>query len=434
MTILHVDLNSYFATVEQQQNPFLRGKPVGIVKDLGRACVISASREAKLDGIKTGSNIFEARLLCPRLILIKADFDKYLHYTKAFFSLIRSFAPQIHLFSLDEAFLDVSDCVRLYGSAERLAEKIQERIFQRLGGWVTASIGIAGNYMLAKLAGDQSPKGGYFRITTGNRDRILAAARPADICGIGPRLAERLAGLGINNVLTIRALSDKVLRHRFGPFWGLELRRIAWGEDSHLFSFLDRNEHMKGVGRTITGTRPCDDEDEIRRVIRNLVEEVTLKLRQMDMAGRQVSMFLEGGTPWLGVYGGPESNALQWPEEHRVWYRRRTLKYYVRHPDEVFNLLYLGIYRSWKRSFPIIRFGVRLGLVRPISEIPDCWLPSWKKREKVWHAVDSINEKYGLFSVRSATLLKSTIIHPEVTGYLGDKLYQFRDKEAVSPS
>lgn len=425
-TILHVDLNSYFATVEQQQNPRLRGKPVGIVKDLGRACVIAASREAKQEGVKTGFSVFEARLLCPRLVLIKADFDKYLHYTKAFFSLIRSFTPEVHLFSLDEAFLDASGCVSLYGSAELLAESIQQRIFQRLGGWVTASIGIAENYMLAKLAGDRAPKGGHFRITRRNLDRILATARPTDICGIGPRIAEKLAGLGVSNVTKIRRLSDKALRYRFGPFWGPQLKRISWGGDSHLFSFLDRNQHMKGVGRTITGLRLCDDEDEIRRVIRNLVEEATLKLRQMEMAGREVSIFLEGGTPRPQFDGRGEPRL----KENRIWYRHRTLKYYVRHPDEVFDLLYLGFYRNWRRAFPIIRFGVRVGLLEPMEKIPTCWLPSWKKRENLWQAVDAINKKYGFLNVRCATLLRGNIIRPEVTGYLGDKLFQMKEEEA----
>ena len=407
MTILHVDLNSYFATIEQQQNPYLRGKPIGIVKDIGRTCIIAASHEAKQHGVKTGSNVHDAKHLCPQITLVKADFDKYFHYTKRFYTLIESFTPKVHLFSLDEAFLDATDCMNLYGSAEPLAEKIQERMYKDLGSWVTASIGISKNYMLAKLAGEYAPKGGYFRITKHNLDEILETCKLTDICGIGPRLAEKLKNTGVTNLLQIRTLDDAILKQRFGPFWGPELKRIAHGQDSHLFSFLDTNEYMKGVGRTITGFRLCDDEDQIRQIIRNLIEEATMKTRQMDMAGRHLSIFLEG--------------------ENRIWHRHQTLKYYVRHPDEVFALLYNGFYKRWQRSFPIIRFGVRVSLLKPMSEISGCWLPQWQKRERIWKAVDTINEKYGLFSIRPGTLLKSKIIRPEVTGYLGDKLYQFRD-------
>lgn len=409
-TILHVDLNSYFATIEQQQNPDLRGKPVAIVKDIGRTCIIAASKEAKQFGIKTGSNVYDAKAVCPKIILVKADFDKYFHFTKRFYTLIRSFAPQVNLFSLDEAFLDATDCLNLYGSAENLARKIQERIYKEMGNWVTASTGIARNQMLAKLAGEYAPKGGYFKITKQNLDIALAMCELTDICGIGPRLAKKLKDIHIANLLEIRKLSDAILLEHFGPFWGLELKRIAKGENSHLLTLLDTNEHMKGVGRTITGFHLSDCEQEIRQIIRNLIEETTLKIRQMDMAGRHISIFLQG--------------------ENKVWYRQRTLKHYVRHPDEVFQLLYNGFYKHWQRSFPIIRFGVRISLLKPIRELTHCWLPQWEKRERVWNAVDVINQKYGLFSIRSGALLKSKIIRPEVTGFLGDKLYQFRTSES----
>ena len=311
-TILHVDLNSYFATVEQQQNPKLRGKPVGIVKDIGRACIIAASKEAKKQGIKTGSSVFDARYLCPSLVLVKADFDKYLHYTKRFYRLVRSFTPEVHLFSLDEAFLNATDSLSIYGSAENLAGKIQERIAKEMGSWVTASIGIAKNYMLSKLAGEYAPKGGYYRIRDRDLDRILATCKPRDICGIGPRIAEKLSNTGISNLLQIRALPASLMKQRFGPFWGPELQRIACGNDSHLLSLLDGNSEMKGVGRTITGVRLCDSEAEIRTTIRNLTEEATSKIREMDMAGRHLAVFLEG--------------------EEQIWYRPPPPRYHLPHP------------------------------------------------------------------------------------------------------
>lgn len=406
-TILHVDLNSYFATIEQQQNPFLRGKPVGIVKDLGRTCIIAASQEAKKFKVKTGSSTFAARQVCPHIILIKADFNKYFYYTKRFYDLIQSFTPQVHLFSLDEAFLDATDSLDFYGSAEALAEQIQNQIFSQMGNWVTASIGIAKNYMLAKLAGEFASRGGFFRITKKNLDQALYQSQLTDICGIGSRISKKLQNTGITNILQVRNLSDRILKERFGPFWGPELKRISFGQNSHLFSFLDVNQYMKGVGRTITGFKLCDDEQKIRQTIRNLIEEATSKIREMDMAGRHLLIFLQG--------------------QNQTWYRQQTLKYYVRHPDEVFNLLYNGFYKHWQRTFKIIRFGVRIDKLLPTNKITQSWLPGWKKRENLWQAVDIINQKYGLFSVRSGTLLKSKIIRPEVTGFLGDKLYQFKD-------
>lgn len=404
-TILHIDLNSYFATIEQQQNPFLRGKPVGIVKDLGRTCIIAASKEAKLEGIKTGSNTFEARKLCPQLILVKADFDKYQNYTQRFWTLIQSFSPETNLFSLDEGFVDATHCLNIYSSAENLATRIQKKIYQQMGDWVTASIGISYNRMLAKLAGEYAPKGGYFKINPNNLDKILAKSKFTDICGIGFALAEKLKNTGITNLLQIRKFDDSFLKKRFGTFWGPELKRIAYGHNSHLLTLLDTNQHMKGVGRTITGFKLCNNELKIRQTIRNLIEEATFKIRQMDMAGRHLSIFLQG--------------------ENQTWYRHRTLKHYIRHPDEAFDILYNGFYKRWNRSFQIIRFGVRIDMLLPNKQLTQCWLKTWKKREKIWQAVDKINQKYDLFTLRSGTLLNSQIIRPEVTGFLGDKLYQF---------
>jgi DNA polymerase-4 len=404
-TILHIDLNSYFATVEQQQNPFLRGKPVGIVKDLGRMCIIAASKEAKALGIKTGTGVPEAKKLAPKLILIKADFSKYKNYTQRFYKLIKAFSPEVNLFSLDEAFVEATQCLSLYDSAENLAILIQKHIYKDMGNWVTASVGISHNRMLAKLAGEYAPKGSYFRISQENLDSVLSNCKFTDICGIGYRLAEKLKNTGISNILQLRDLDGRALKARFGVFWGPELKRIAYGKESHVLTLLDTNQQMKGVGRTITAFKLCDDEQEIRQTIRNIIEEASLKIREMNMAGRHLSIFLEG--------------------EDQFWHRHRTLKHYVRHPDEIFSILYDGFYKKWQRRFKIIRFGVRIDTLKPFYELTQCWLPAWKKREKVWKAVDAVNHKYGLFSLRSATLLKANIIRPEVTGFLGDKLYLF---------
>lgn len=403
--ILHVDINSYFAAIMQQENPALRGKPVGIIKDVGRGCIIAASKEAKKLGVKTGCRVKDARLLAPKIILIPAEFDFYWNATKKLKSIFEAVTPDAEMFSLDEAFLPLHNCRYLYPDPHLLALKIQQTIKRELGEWVTCNVGISYNRLLAKMAGEISPKGSIFEITEANRDEILKTVEFKDVCGIGRRLEERLAAFGIQHPYEINYLTDEQLEKSFGPFLSKAIRKIGTGESSFILDRPDENPHMKSVGRTITGYKLCNSEAEIKRVLYNLMDEVTFKVRRMEMAGRYVSVFLEG--------------------EDKVWHSHLTLKYYVRHTKDMFDLLYNGLYKKWRRNFKVIRFGVGLGMLKPLTEIQPTLFSDWYKNEKLYKALDSISEKYGLFSVHSGILISKEIIRPEVTGYLGDKKYQF---------
>src|SRR3989344_3851041 len=123
--ILHVDLNSFFAQAEQQANPFWRGKPVGILKAAGRTCVIAASVEAKRHGVKTGARLSEAKKICPQIILVPADFDKYADITYRFINICKSYSPYVEVFSLDECFIDVTETEKFWGGAGNIALEIK---------------------------------------------------------------------------------------------------------------------------------------------------------------------------------------------------------------------------------------------------------------------------------------------------------------------
>jgi len=404
--ILHVDINSYFATLLQQENPNLRGKPVAIVKDPGRTCIIAASKEAKKYGVKTGSILAEAKTLCPEMVVLPADFDRFLSATKALQSLFQKIAPHVYIYSLDEAFIDISDCLKhLYPDPEKLAQKIQEEIKNRLGEWVTSNVGISDNYFLAKMASEIAPKGSILRIDHQNKDYFLASVGFEDVCGIGFSLQRKLKLIGITVPYQIRFYSQNDLKPLFGPFWSKELIKMAYGEEPHHLELLDvESLHMKSVGRSITGFELCDNENDIKRVLLNLIEEVTFKARKMNLAGRYLSISLAG--------------------EEKGWKAHKTLKRHINHTSEMFEILYHQLYQKWQRRFKIIRFAVRLGLLEPITRISQSLLPEWQKNEAIYKAADKINDKYGLFTVKPGSLLGKSIIKPEVTGFLGDRIYQ----------
>jgi DNA polymerase-4 len=402
-----VDMNSYFAVLEQQANPYLRNKPVGIVKDHGRTCIIAASKEAKKLGVKTGSMLFEARQLAPHIVTVAADFDKYFYNTKLLKSLFESLSPETEIFSLDEAFIDLSSCRHLYPDAQSFFDIVRQKIKAELGEWVTLSLGLGRNRLQAKLASDLAGPDNYFEITPENVDACLAEAKVEDICGIGYRLSAKLHHLQIEHPYQLNFYDDAFLKDHFGIFWGPELRRIGRGENSHLLDLIDKPpQHMKSVGRSKTLFKPTDDRQHIRQLIYNLTEEMCFKARKMKLAGKYLYLSLRD-------------------TDHRWFGGDLRLKTYLRHTDEVFNLLDTILQKISLDDIKIIKVSVQLGQLELMENISLCWLPEWNKREEVFRAVDKVNEKHGLFTLKSGTLLNFKILKPEVTGFLGDKTYQF---------
>lgn len=404
-TILHVDINSYFATLLQQENPYLRGKPMGVVKSEGRTCLIAVSKEAKKYGIQTGCRLKEARELCPEILPVPAAFDRYLDATYRLKKIFTSIAPEVFIYSLDEAFIDITDCREyLYQHPQQVGQLIQQQIKQDLGEWVTCNVGISHNRLLAKMASEIAPKGSVLEINEENKDAVLASVSFRDVCGIGYRLEKKLATLDIHNPYQIRLCDPAQLELVVGPFWKQELLKMAYGEEPHLFQQVDQPpEHMKSVSRSITGYHLYDDEAAIKRILYNLMEEVTYKVRRMELAGRYI---------WIGLNGH---------DGH--WSAHQTLKYHVNHTSEMFKIAYYELYKSWKREFKVIKFMVGLSLLAPVSKVPQPLFGNQRQQEKIYQAMDKISNKYGLFTLRSGSLLNQEVIRPEVTGYLGDRQY-----------
>lgn len=407
-TTLHVDINSYFATILQQENPMLRGKPVGILKGAGRSCIIAASKEAKKCGVKTGSRLKEALQLCPQLITLPAEFARYLDATKRLQAVFQQFSPDVFIYSLDEAFLNLSSCQRyLYPEISITGQAIQEAIKAELGQWVSCNVGVAPNRFLAKLASETAPTGTVQVVRTETLDLLLATTPFKSVCGVGHRLEEKLSRLGITNLYQLRFFKAEDLTPVVGQFWAGELLKMAYGQETHLLAQLDHPPaHMKSVGRSITGFHLHNSEDEIKAVILNLIEEVTHKVRKMKLAGRYV---------WIKLYGSAP---------HERWLAHQTLSYHIRHTKEMFDILYHQHYRHWQRSFKVIKFAVSLGLLEPLATTPQSLLPAWQTQDRISAAVDALSDRYGLFTVRSGLLTSRDIIKPEVTGFLGDREYQ----------
>lgn len=403
--ILHADLNSFFASVEQQANPYLRGKPVGIIKSWGRTCVIAASNEAKRSGVTTGMSLAEIRSVCPGLILVPADFPKYFDVTRRFIKLCRRYSDLVEVFSIDEVFLDISRTAQFFGGPFNLARSIQQALKKTIGGYLGCSIGIAENKLLAKMAGGTAPKQGIALVTAKNKAALLASAPFTEVCGIGYRLSKKLAALGITRLPQILAAPDEVLRPLVGPYWVKELKRIARGEDNSSLVPLAFLPDAKSVSRSYTLFKDTRDQAAIRGLIRNLGEEAAAKLRQLGQAGRQLGIAVRG--------------------EHYSRAGYITGKIFTDDGREIFDRVY-RLFRSWHWPYAVRFAGVWVSLLTRKNYLSRPLFPAERRREQMIAAVDRINAVYGEHSVYPAVMLNGRIIRPEVNGYLGDKQYALK--------
>lgn len=344
--------------------------------------------------------------VCPDIITVPAQFDFCLSATRQLKMLFESLAPRVDIFSLDEAFIDLSDCQDFYPDAQVFAELVQRRIKDTLGDWVTCNVGISHTRLLAKMTSEVSPKGSITEVTEDNKNALLASVPFAAVCGVGYRLEERLKVLGVTNPFQINFIPDDELLRHFGPFWSHELRKIGRGEETHFFMHPPRVNHMQSIGRSITGYKLCDDEETIKKTLCNLTEEVIYKARRMKLAGRVVSLSLRG-------------------HDDGHWGQQLRTDHPICHTSDMFNVLYDQMYKKWQRTFSIIKIHITLSALQPWEHTPQVLWADWHQRERVSVAVDELTQKYGLFTVRSGVLLNTKLLRPEVTGFLGDKAFQF---------
>lgn len=426
---LHIDINSYFATMLQQENPKLRGRSIGVIKNEGRTCIIAASKEAKLLGVKTGMRLQEARTICPQLITIPAQFELYADATKRFLHCLEKFSPQIEVFSLDEAFLAYEPVRHLHPCPQKLGKEIQDAVKQTLGSWVSCNVGIGPSRFLAKMIGEISAKGSVEQITEQNIYAVLASTSFEDSCGIGPRLARRLAHIGVSTPLQLSMIDSSNLESLVGPFWSKELQRMAYGEDPAFLSQLSTGrQHIKtkSVSRSITLFQLENHPHEQLQTIQNLGQEVLFKLRQLKLAGRWLGLSLEGshqqGHPSLW---GKSPTHAQYASTHMISDAP------IHHLDQLSRYL-RNLFEQLQPEWPIIRFRVVMSLLVSENNIQPTLFDQWQKKEQIMQAIQTIQQKHGLYSITSARLLNATIINPEVTGYLGDKQFVLRNENLLS--
>ncbi|MDB5294025.1 MAG: dinB [Phycisphaerales bacterium] len=288
--ILHVDMDAFFASVEQLDDPALRGRPVLVGHDGPRGVVAAASYESRVFGCRSAQPVAVAKRLCPHAVVVPGRFWRYREVSAQVFELMHAVTPLVQPLSIDEAFLDVTGSVRLLGDPVHIARTLKDRIKATTG--LTGSIGVAPNKFLAKLASDMDKPDGLTVITAADAERVLAPLPVGRIFGVGPQTEKRLAGIGVRTIGDLVTIDPAVLARRVGDDETDRYRRLARGLDDRPV-VPDRD--AKSIGQEQTFGRDLTDPDAVRAVLLRQAEEVGRRLRKHAFRARGVVVKIRFG-------------------------------------------------------------------------------------------------------------------------------------------
>jgi len=286
---MHIDMDAFFASVEQRDRPELRGKPVLVGHDGPRGVVAAASYESRQFGCHSAQPMVVAKRRCPHAVVVPVRGGHYRDVSKQMFAILDAFSPVIEPLSVDEAFLDLSGTERALGRAEDVARELKGRIRQELN--LTASIGLAPNKFLAKLASDLNKPDGLTIIGADDIDRVLPPLPVTRIWGIGRVTAEKLASRGIKTIADLRAMPMEWMQRRFGAdakrYWklarGIDNRRVV------------PDREAKSIGHEQTFTTDIADPDEVKRILFGQVQQVARRLRQHQVVAKGIAIKVRFG-------------------------------------------------------------------------------------------------------------------------------------------
>lgn len=280
-TILHADLDAFYASVEQLLDPSLRGKPIAV----GGGVVLAASYEAKAFGVRGGMPGRRARELCPGLIFVGGHFTDYQRLGDAAIRVIRDFTPLVERISIDEAFADVKGCAHLFGPPAAIAEAIRRRVRQELG--LAISVGVARTKHLAKIASQVAKPDGLVVVDPDAELAFLHDLPVELMWGVGPATQARLAGLGITTIGQLANTHKGALKRPLGPAAGEKLSGLAWNRDPREIT-THRRAHSAGA-QSALGRKPAI-ERVFRPALRHLADRVATRLRAKSRPGRTITV------------------------------------------------------------------------------------------------------------------------------------------------
>ena len=380
--IIHVDLDAFFAAVEQRDRPEFRGKPVIVGADpkqgTGRGVVSTCSYEARKFGVHSAMPISIAYKRCPHAVFLPVDFEKYRRVSSRIFEIFSQFTPDLEPISIDEAFLDITASYHLFGTPYAAGLKIKERIKNQLG--LTASVGIAPVKMVAKIASSYCKPDGLLEIKEGGVEKFLSPLTIDKLWGVGPKTQRALQAIGIKTIGDLARTPLRTLQRLMGEH-GEQLYQLACGRDDREVVV---REEAKSVSHEHTFDVDTRDRLKIQNVLLDISERLSRRLRKENLKGKTltVKIRLKG---------------------FKTYTRCHTLPQRTNYTDEIYKTARSLFENFYKEGDEIRLLGIR------VTNFADPYVrdslfsdPIQERLEKVHRAVDLIKDRFGEEAIHRA--------------------------------
>lgn len=386
--IFHLDMNSFYASVEQAHDPSLKGKPIAIAGNVKerRGIIVTSSYEARAKGIYTTMNVGEAKRKCPELLLLPPDFVKYRAASAAIFAILRNYTDLVEPVSIDEGYLDVTERSKSQHPLQ-LAQEIQQRILNELD--LPCSIGIAPNKFLAKTASDMKKPMGITVLRKRQIEELLWSKAVIEMHGVGESTAKKLNSLQIQTIGDLATANERLLQQGLGKN-GVRLRKRANGDDVRA---VDPNAiyDTKSVGNSTTLPRDETEYYILKETFEKLSRSVSERLKVKYLAGTTISIQIRN---------------FEW-QNHT---RSKSVRNAIQNADEIFEISWKLFLQHWDES-PVRLLGITVSNVVDQAELTQQLnifnFEQHIKDEPIIQLVDSIEKKFGKGVLKRGVRVKS---------------------------
>ena len=380
-TIIHCDMDAFYASVAELDDPSLRGKAVVVGAGI-RGVVLSANYAARKFGIRAAMPVGRAKRMAPNAIFVSPDHHRYSEISAKVMEIFESFTPYVEPLSLDEAFMDITGAQKLLGTPREIGQAIRKRVHQECG--ITCSVGIASNKFIAKLASGHCKPNGLLEIPD---DRVLSFLHPlpvSDLWGVGPKTAESLQRLGLHQIKDIANTPLDTLKRALGDATGEHLYELSWGRD---YRTVVVDDPEQSIGANETFSYDMDDPEAILREYLKLTERASTRLRNRNLFAKTISITVRFA-------------------DFKTITRSKTLPLPISSTHEIYQVV-KDLYLALKLDRARLRLvGVSLSNLK--DDAPEQLMLG--QREKGWReaesAIDKAAARFGEKAVRPARLYK----------------------------